>query len=218
MTALLDEPRIAYVSRKLGRLRDDIKEWSGERGVLEDLVRDANRNAQDLFAFGWENAEMRAPSFPTNRWAELFRKHAEAIGQWASTAKDILDAVTAARQQTGGVPGQDELRLHLEEAKTITTADPTERMFRELARVWKTDTLYLSSPPAMAKHWAYQQIIDLGPPVVPLLLRELRSKPDFWFAALRALTGANPVAPEDAGKVQAMADAWVKWGEANHLI
>ena len=50
MTALLDEPRIAYASRKVQRLREDLKEWHGESGVLEDQIRDLNRVAEDLLA------------------------------------------------------------------------------------------------------------------------------------------------------------------------
>jgi len=33
---------------------------------------------------------------------------------------------------------------------------------------------------------AYQQIIDMGLAVIPLILRELEQRPNHWFAALRA--------------------------------
>ncbi len=63
------------------------------------------------------------------------------------------------------------------------------------------------------QHPAYRQIVELGPAVVPLLLRELERRPNHWFAALRALTGADPVAPADRGRLGVMAEAWIKWGK-----
>ena len=69
-----------------------------------------------------------------------------------------------------------------------------------------------SSSARLAEHPAYQQIIALGPEIVPLLLRELERSPDHWFRALHALTGADPVPPESRGKLPEMAAAWLRWG------
>jgi hypothetical protein len=55
-------------------------------------------------------------------------------------------------------------------------------------------------------------LIALGEPAVPLLLAELEREPDWWFAALKAITRADPVAPEDRGTLSAMARAWLDWG------
>lgn len=219
MTAMLDEPRIAYATRKVRRFRDDVEASKAEQppqagqGAWEDLIRDANRLAHDLFAL--DRLAVEASISATNGEAPT-RPVAAEIAEWVTAANQLI--ATAVEKRGGEVEGLKELREHIETAKQIAAADPTERVFRELVRVWKADTMYLSSHTAMTEHWAYQRIIRLGPPVVPLLLRELRQKPDFWFAALRAITGANPVAETDRGKVHAMADAWVKWGEANHLI
>ena len=38
---------------------------------------------------------------------------------------------------------------------------------------------------------------------------ELRREPDHWFWALIAITGEDPVAPKDRGKLQEMTDAWL---------
>lgn len=67
----------------------------------------------------------------------------------------------------------------------------------------------------MVEHPAYQAIIGLGEPAVPLVLKELEQQPDRWFAALRAITGANPVREEDCGDVTRMAESWIEWGRAN---
>lgn len=62
-------------------------------------------------------------------------------------------------------------------------------------------------------HPAYQQIIGLGPDVVPLLLAELEGHPDHWFWALHAITREDPVPSESRGKIKAMAQAWLDWGK-----
>jgi len=62
----------------------------------------------------------------------------------------------------------------------------------------------------MTRHPAYQQIIALGPPVIPLILRELRERPDHWFWALNAITGEDPVGPED--DFDQAVEAWLRWG------
>lgn len=61
-------------------------------------------------------------------------------------------------------------------------------------------------------HSAYQQIIGLGPAVVPLLLAELDREPDHWFWALKAITGADPLPPDGRGRVGEMTQAWLRWG------
>jgi hypothetical protein len=87
-----------------------------------------------------------------------------------------------------------------------------EERFRDLVTCWKRERGHHSSSARLADHPAYQQIIAMGPEVIPLLLRELDREPDHWFRALHALTGANPVPPESRGKVRQMADAWLGWG------
>ena len=59
---------------------------------------------------------------------------------------------------------------------------------------------------------SYQQVIGIGPSVVPYLLRELKYFPDHWFWALNAITGEDPVPPESKGKFQKMTEAWLDWG------
>ena len=97
----------------------------------------------------------------------------------------------------------------------VSHSSNTEERFQRLAARWRAETAYLSSLTEMIAHPAYQEIIALGPEVVPSLLRDLEKEPDYWFAALRALTGANPVPPEDAGKLDNMAAAWLNWGREN---
>ncbi|MHB1034131.1 MAG: hypothetical protein ACYC35_07080 [Pirellulales bacterium] len=89
--------------------------------------------------------------------------------------------------------------------------------FQRLKSVWRHDTAYLSDLTQISSHWAYQQIIAMGWTVVPILLRELDANPDYWFSALRKITGANPVPPESRGRVHEMATAWLEWAQSNGI-
>jgi hypothetical protein len=93
-----------------------------------------------------------------------------------------------------------------------TTIIPLEQRFDELVAIWKRERGPHSSSARLAEHPAYQQIIRMGPEVVPLLLREVERDPDHWFRALHALTGVNPVPAQCQGRVREMAAAWLLWG------
>ncbi len=90
--------------------------------------------------------------------------------------------------------------------------DVRER-FRQLAAQWKEQSRHMSNTAQMAMLKPYQQIIGMGEAAVPLILEELQREPDQWFWALEAITQEDPVPPESAGKVRAMAEAWVQWGK-----
>jgi hypothetical protein len=99
---------------------------------------------------------------------------------------------------------------------TVPTKPPMETLeerFNRLAAQWRAETAHLSSSTAIANHPAYQEIIALGPPTVPLILRELEKRRDHWFRALTAITGANPITSESRGRIDQMAKAWLQWGK-----
>ena len=85
--------------------------------------------------------------------------------------------------------------------------------FRELHRQWKEATAFTSSTTEIAMEPAYQQIIGMGREALPLIFAELRRKPDHWFWALKAITGEDPVAPDDRGKIKRMAETWLNWAD-----
>jgi hypothetical protein len=64
----------------------------------------------------------------------------------------------------------------------------------------------------MIDHPTYKEIIGIGPMAIPFILDELRTEPRFWFPALQAITGEDPVPEEDRGFVRKMKDAWLEWG------
>ncbi len=90
-----------------------------------------------------------------------------------------------------------------------------ETKFLELAEQWRRETGMFSVTSKISMHPAYQRIIGMGQPVVPLIMRELEREPDHWFWALNAITGANPIKSEHRGRLQQMAQAWIEWGKAN---
>src|SRR5262245_7449348 len=90
-----------------------------------------------------------------------------------------------------------------------------ETRFHRLADAWERATGHLSSMSASSEHPAYQEIISLGPDVVPLLLRDLAETERHWFFALHMVTGANPIPPSVAGNVPKMIEAWREWAKEN---
>ena len=92
------------------------------------------------------------------------------------------------------------------------------RSFEELVLAWGTGTAHLSAPAKLIEHPAYRQIIGLGPSVLPLILADLEVSQRFWFPALNAITGENPIPEDAAGDVERMIAAWLQWGRANGLI
>ena len=99
-------------------------------------------------------------------------------------------------------------------SKPKATLRPSyEQLFVELTSAWKRETAHVSNPAAIAMHPAYQRIIGMGPKVLPLIIDDLKSEPDWWFWALRAIAGVDPVREEQRGKLRVMADAWLQWWE-----
>ncbi|MEH2253583.1 hypothetical protein [Nostoc sp.] len=84
--------------------------------------------------------------------------------------------------------------------------------FIKLANQWRSETKHMSLMSDMILHTAYQQIIGMGRDAVPLILEELSREPEHWFWALKSITGANPIKPEDRGRLKKMAEAWLDWG------
>lgn len=94
-----------------------------------------------------------------------------------------------------------------------TVADvQLEQTFDKLAKRWKRETINISSIQQMVLHPCYQKIIAMGHKAIPLILNELKREPDFWFWALRALTGQDPVTEDIRGDLMAMTKAWLDWG------
>jgi hypothetical protein len=98
---------------------------------------------------------------------------------------------------------------------TLSRAE-LEQKFNRLATEWHKATRMMSSVTKMAMHPAYQKIIAMGLPVMPLILRDLEQTRDHWLWALHVLTEEDP-APENASFDQAV-DAWLEWGKQRGFL
>jgi hypothetical protein len=124
--------------------------------------------------------------------------------------KNILDDV---------IPSLRLFRREVEKEQEETVIDrDVEERFSRLASEWKQETAHISSMTALVMHPKYQNIIGMGPSVLPILFRELQENPDYWFWALRAITEEDPTTPEDAGNLERMAKAWLAWAKEHGYI
>jgi hypothetical protein len=93
--------------------------------------------------------------------------------------------------------------------------DSLEQRFRQLADVWQEEVAHHSSTTIRNSHPAYRAIIGLGTQVVPYLLRDMQEHQTHWFAALREITGADPIPTSAAGNVPEMVEACLRWAQDN---
>ena len=121
------------------------------------------------------------------------------------------DSVASARKGGTELGILEQLLVQLRGEISLRNTDP-QLAFEALASEWKEQVGGSSFVAEKTRHPAYQKIIEMGQVVVPFLLRELEQKPTHWFEALKAITGANPIQPEQRGRTKQMAQAWLKWG------
>jgi hypothetical protein len=93
-----------------------------------------------------------------------------------------------------------------------------EAEFQRLAEWWHRETGIHSDLTRKYEHPAFRQIVSLGPPVIPVLLREVQVRRRWLIGALWDLTGADPVPPEHVGFLDRMVADWTAWGRQNGYI
>src|SRR2546429_9333435 len=81
-----------------------------------------------------------------------------------------------------------------------------EERFRSLARNWQEETAHLSSFTKRILNPHYQQIIGMGPAVVPYFLQELAREPKGLVWGPYSLTGKKTLAAPDEGGIAASRD------------
>ena len=122
----------------------------------------------------------------------------------------LLVAMKEANREPGGMDGQPD--------EEPDVGQSLQERFLRLADEWKSGTAGLSSPRAIAGHPAYQKIIAMGEPALPLIFRDLKSNGGWWYPALRTLTGANPVPEQAKGEPPLNDAAWLHWGQEHGYI
>lgn len=90
------------------------------------------------------------------------------------------------------------------------------QMFRRLADQWRDETIMYSLALQKTAHPAYLRIIGMGEKAVPFILKEIQEMGGYWFVALNAITGEDPVQP--GSNYEQAAQAWLKWGKDKGYI
>lgn len=90
--------------------------------------------------------------------------------------------------------------------------------FYSLVDIWQRETQLSSSLAEFVMHPAYQEIIGMGNLAIPLILAELKERPNHWFWALSSITGENPIKVEQRGKLKEMTQSWLDWGKEKGYI
>ena len=91
-----------------------------------------------------------------------------------------------------------------------------EVIFKGLAAQWQQATQHLSVLAKRYQYPSYITMLNMGPAIVPFILKELQRAPDRWLDALERLTGANPA--KDAVTFEDAVNHWIKWGKTNKYI
>jgi hypothetical protein len=99
------------------------------------------------------------------------------------------------------------------EAAPGTAEEALQTRFQRLASRWLTETAHVSSSNDLVAHPAFREIVELGPQVIPLLLKELEKRSGHWHRALRRVAGVDPVPQTERGNVEKAAQAWLRWGK-----
>jgi len=108
--------------------------------------------------------------------------------------------------------------LAFEVFTSAVTTETLRQKFERLADTWEKETILLSNIDQIQSNPSYLRIIAMGNDILPLIFNKMRSNPDYWFAALNAMTGINPVQENERGNIQAMTDAWLAWARKNGYV
>jgi hypothetical protein len=133
---------------------------------------------------------------------------------------DALDRIDAELQKSLRALSEAKA-LAVEEIHDFIAAEASEdtsdlkAAFRKFAERWRRETALVSSSTARTQNRWYKKIIELGPAVVPMIIDELRERPDLWFDALEELTGTSPVPESSRDSVLKSAQAWIDWSETS---
>lgn len=93
--------------------------------------------------------------------------------------------------------------------------------FNSLSSKIKSEMMFSSTLQTLNDSPSNRALIELGADVVPFLLKDLKENPldPFpWFETLTEITGHDPTTDASRGNWQAMAQAWIAWGQGNGVL
>ena len=88
--------------------------------------------------------------------------------------------------------------------------------FENLAQKWLNETAHLSSIHMISQHPAYQEIIAMGEPAIPFIIKRLQINPGHWFVALYQITGEDGGSP--AQTFNEAVKNWLEWGKTKGYL
>lgn len=145
-----------------------------------------------------------------------FQLDSSAYAAWQTTA--LQRTLNRVESRNRKLEQENTMLRSIVKAAAHIDPEGLKRQFTALAEQWHDETGHMSSAISFTQHPAYLRIIGMGPAVVPFILEDLQRTRAHWFTALRLITGANPIRPEDKGNVQRLADAWIAWGRERGLV
>lgn len=139
--------------------------------------------------------------------------YALSAGSGVLDYNEVLDVDNTAEGEEAETIDREYTRSieHSSEPITRQWAYPKIKFLRLKAQ-WEAETAMLSSTTEISMHPAYQEIIGMGPSAIPLILSDMKKELGHWFWALKAITGEDPVSPEQRGRIKEMTEAWLRWG------
>jgi hypothetical protein len=150
--------------------------------------------------------------FKSQRWTATDRPDKILVNAWAEDVRQQYEPSKRAVRV---------LRWQARHRYAPSRGQDAAHLFYEEADKWKVETMHSSSTTKMISHPSYLRIIGLArefrkDEIERLILQELKSEPDHWFDALEAITGQNPVSPDD--DFDAAVNAWLDWGHKEGTI
>ncbi len=134
------------------------------------------------------------------------------------TLAPIINQIDSPSTQVQYIPGERanaSPRARTRVLRTEFDADTLKGTIQTLVARWRNDSKFVSSMSELTSHPAHFAIVYLGRiqplTVVPILLREASEHGDWWFDALRLITGENPVSVDDSGNWDAILQAWIEY-------
>lgn len=85
--------------------------------------------------------------------------------------------------------------------------------FRALVTRWRLETYYCSLLEDKIANGAFKEIVAMNEAAIPLILHEIKMRPDWLVAALHLISHENPVPPSAQGKLDEIVNAWLLWAE-----
>jgi type I restriction-modification system DNA methylase subunit len=218
---LFEEPAIADGHITICRLRSDmnrkyVQEFlKSEFGQIQ-MLRQVIGSTGQTELLRDDVAALRIPVPEPDIQAQI----AHEMEQARSRSKECVSGAKYLRERSGeilasarnrmiGVLSGSAEGMLGEDEPTPSSSDLPSR-FRAYAELWRRQTLHMSSVSRMVSLPAYRAIVEMGRDVLPLLLEELRDRPDHWLVALHEITQEDPAKPGSTF-IEAV-EAWLAWG------